>query len=174
MAESVNADLRAMIRDLAKRRDSVDRRQVYHALVQAKVWTPVSATSVMGDVQPADLQPLDREALGGLASFSVFTHQSAAESWQTEEAQGVVLRLERMAFADLLPTLLDAGAGSLYINPAAKFSGELYRHELETMLDGVKIIKRRQRMAAARVPEPEPTAAPDPPSWISRWFGWLK
>jgi len=174
MAEPINADLRSMIRDLAKRRDSIDRRQVYHALVQADVWTPVSATSIVGHVQPADLQPLDREALGGLASFSVFTHQSAAEAWQAEEAQGVVLRLERIAFVDLLPTLLDAGAGSLYINPAAKFSGELYRHELETMLAGVKTLKRRLRMAAARASEPEPIAEPETASWMSRWFGWLK
>ena len=174
MAEPINADLRAMIRDLAKRRDSIDRRQVYHALVQADIWTPVSATSVAGDVQPADLQPLDREALGGLASFAVFTHQSAAELWQSEEAQGVLLRLERMAFIDLLPTLLAAGAGSLYLNPAAKFSGELYRHELETMLSGVKTLKRRQQMAAAQARELVPPAEAKPASWMVRWFGWLK
>ena len=37
-----------------------------------------------------------------------------------------------MAFVDLLPLLLDAGAGSAFVNPAAKFTGELYRHELQT------------------------------------------
>ena len=77
MADQENIDLRTMIRDLAKRRDSVDRRQLYFALVKASVWTPVAANSAVGEVQPADLHPLDREALGGLASFAVFTHQVA-------------------------------------------------------------------------------------------------
>ena len=50
-----NADIRGMIRDLALKRDSIDRRQLYFALVQAEVWVPVSAKSAAGHVTPGDL-----------------------------------------------------------------------------------------------------------------------
>ena len=56
-----NSDIRGMIRDLALKRDSIDRRQLYFALIQAEVWVPVSVTSAAGHVTPGDLQPLDRE-----------------------------------------------------------------------------------------------------------------
>jgi|GEM_PF-2315568 len=175
MADQENIDLRTMIRDLAKRRDSVDRRQLYFALVKANVWTPVAANSAVGEVQPADLHPLDREALGGLASFAVFTHQASAELWQAEEAGSTMLRLEGIEFSTLLPILLDAGAGSLYLNPAARFSGELYRHELETMADGLRVLRRRTQMAQHREEAiDEPPAAEAEPSLFERLLAWIK
>lgn len=175
MADQENIDLRTMIRDLAKRRDSVDRRQLYFALVKARVWTPVAANSAVGEVQPGDLHPLDREALGGLASFAVFTHQAAAEMWQAEEAGTTMLRLEGIDFSTLLPTLLDAGAGSLYLNPAGRFSGELYRHELETMSEGLRVMRRRSQLAQHRVEamEAEPSEVAHV-SWFERLFAWMK
>ena len=162
-----NSDIRGMIRDLALKRDSIDRRQLYFALIQAEVWVPVSVTSAAGHVTPGDLQPLDREALGGLAAFAFFTHLAEAEDWQTEEAGSEQLRLERMAFVDLLPLLLDAGAGSAFINPAAKFTGELYRHELQTILDGAR------RIAARTPPTPpeDPVDSPLARSWWQRLLG---
>ena len=69
-----NSDIRGMIRDLALKRDSIDRRQLYFALIKAEVWVPVSAQSAAGHVAPGDLHPLDREALGGLAAFAFFIH----------------------------------------------------------------------------------------------------
>jgi hypothetical protein len=144
MVEGVNNELRTMIRDLALRRESHDRRQLYWALIQAQLWTPVRSTSAEGHVQPADLHPLDREALGGLASYGVFTHEQAAEGWQASGTEASGLRLERIRFVDLLPLLIDAGAGSLYINPDSKFSGELYRHELETCLEGARKLAARK------------------------------
>ena len=150
-----NTELRSMVRDLAKRRDSIDRRQLYYALVQTEVWVPVSVQSSVGHVQPGDLHPLDREALGGLASFGFFTHEAAAKTWQGEEGEGIALRLERIAFAELLPLLLNAGAGSAYINPASKFSGEFYRHELETMHEGARALARR-KLSAQHTPAPPP------------------
>ncbi len=162
-----NSDIRGMIRDLALKRDSIDRRQLYFALIKAEVWVPVSAQSAAGHVVPGDLHPLDREALGGLAAFALFTHTAAAEAWQAAEAGAEQLRLERMALVDVLPLLLDAGAGSAFINPAAKFSGELYRHELQTMLDGAR------RLAARPSPMPadEPVEAPAVRSWWQRLLG---
>lgn len=162
-----NGDIRGMIRDLALKRDSIDRRQLYFALIKAEVWVPVSAHSASGHVTPGDLQPLDREALGGLGAFAFFTHLGAAESWQAEEAGTEQLRVERMAFVDLLPLLLDAGAGSAFLNPGAKFTGELYRHELQTILDGAK------RIAARTPPEPpeDPVESPPERAWWQRLLG---
>lgn len=152
MVEGVNGELRTLIRDLALRRESHDRRQLYWALIQAQLWTPVRLTSAVGHVQPGDLHPLDCEALGGLASYGVFTHEQAAEGWQASGVDTSGLRLERIRFVDLLPLLIDAGVGSLYINPDAKFSGELYRHELETCLDGARKVEARQ---ASEKPAPK-------------------
>jgi hypothetical protein len=179
MAESDNNDLRTLVRDLATRRNSVDRRQLYFALIEAEVWTPVSANSAAAHLQPGDLHPLDREALGGLASFSFFSHQAAAEAWQKAEAEGIALRLERLMFVDLLPLLIDAGAGSAFINPEAKFSGELYRHELETILQGAKTIAARKAMRSAaqsvvETPEPDAPLEEPRPSFWRRMFGWMK
>ena len=177
MTETVNSDLRTLVRDLAKRRDSVDRRQLYFALIQAEVWTPVTPSSAVGHVQPGDLEPLDREALGGLASFAFFTHEAAASVWQAEEAGGRTLRLERISFVELLPLLLDAGAGSAYLNPAARYSGELYRHELETMLEGARTLARRSAASAsvqsAAVDDDIAASAADLTLW-ERLTGWLK
>ena len=157
-----------MVRDLAKRRDSIDRRQLYYALVKAVVWTPVSASSAVGHIEPGDLHPLDREGLAGRASFAFFSHEAAAKAWQDEEGQGTSLRLERIEFVDLLPLLLGAGAGSAYINPAGKFTGEFYRHELETMMTGAQ--KLASRSAAVR--EPQPMETPQSTFWqrIRRWW----
>ena len=173
MKEAVNSDLRSLIRDLALRRESHDRRQLYWALIQSHVWTAVHVDAAPGSIQPGDLHPLDREALGGMASFGVFTHQAAADQWQSDEGEGVPLRLERIEFGDFLPILLAAGAGSLYLNPSAKYSGELYRHELETCLDGYRKLSRRNRQIRAQaVAEPQ-QEEPTPSKW-SRWFGWLR
>ena len=49
-----NSDIRGMIRDLALKRDSIDRRQLYFALIKAEVWAPVSAKSATGHVSPGD------------------------------------------------------------------------------------------------------------------------
>ena len=155
------------------RRESHDRRQLYWALVKAEIFIPVRVEAALGSIQPADLHPLDREALGGMASFGVFTHQAAAEQWQKEEGEGIPLRLERIGFVDFLPILLAAGAGSLYLNPGAKYCGELYRHELETCLEGSRKLARRNRQADSNVAvEPQQD---DPTSSIwSRLVGWLR
>ena len=175
MTEATNADLRSLIRDLALRRESHDRRQLYWALIKAEILTPVRLAAAPSAIQPADLHPLDREALGGMASFGVFTHQAAADQWQQDEGSGVPLRLERIGFISFLPLLLDAGAGSLYLNPSAKYSGELYRHELETCLEGSRKLARRQReVSVEKTAEPEPKQEEAPPSKWSRWFGWLR
>ena len=71
MSAPENSDLRTLIRDLAMRRESHDRRQLYWALISADVLTPVSVDSAEANIQPGDLHPLDREALGGMASFSL-------------------------------------------------------------------------------------------------------
>jgi len=143
MSAPENNDLRTLIRDLALRRESHDRRQLYWALIKAQVWTPVNVDSAESHLQPADLHPLDREALGGMASFSVFTHEGAAATWQADEGAGIALRLQHISFVDFLPLVLGAGAGSVYLNPSAKYSGELYRHELQTCLDGAEKLARR-------------------------------
>ena len=172
MPEPTNSDLRTMVRDLAKKRDSIDRRQLYFALIQAVVWTPVTASSAIGHLSPGDLHPLDCEGLDGLASFSFFTHEGAAENWQAEKGRGSSLRLERIRFTDLLPLLLDAGAGSAFINPEAKFSGELYRHELETMLDGARKLARRSVTGPKSAPTNPAPAQPESASLWSRIVGW--
>ena len=166
-----NSDIRGMIRDLALKRDSIDRRQLYFALIKAEVWVPVSAKSATGHVSPGDLHPLDQEALGGLAAFAFFTHLGAAEGWQGDEAGTEQLRLERMPFVDLLPLLLDAGAGSAFINPAAKFTGELYKHELQTILDGARrLVARASAASPAEVAE-DPVESPVARSWWQRLLG---
>ena len=175
MTEPENADLRSLIRDLAMRRESHDRRQLYWALIRATVWSPVRLEAVPSDIAPADLQPLDREALGGLASFGIFTHQQAAERWQDEEKPDVPLRLERISVVDFLPIVLDAGAGSLYLNPGAKFTGELYRHELETCLEGARKLIRRERLIEKAAQQQQSAAPePQPSSFWSRVKAWLQ
>ena len=170
MSDRANIDLREMVRDLARKRDSIDRRQVYFALIQAEVWTPVTASSAVGHLCPADLYPLDYEALANGASFAFFSHQSVADAWQNTVRPSEPLRLERIAFIDLLPLFIDAGAGSVFINPEAKFTGEFYRHELETILAGARKLARR----SANVTRPEPPE-PGPPTGLwERITGWWK
>jgi hypothetical protein len=171
MVDGVNSELRRMIRDLAMRRDSHDRRQLYWMLIKAQLWTPVRSTSAVGHVQPGDLHPLDREALGGMASYSAFTHEQAAEGWQASGPHTQGLRLERIHFTDLLPLLIDAGAGSMYINPESKYSGELYRHELETCLEGARKVAAKQGQRTARTMEVD-SADPTPRLWacIRSWL----
>jgi len=174
MSASENNDLRTLIRDLAMRRESHDRRQLYWALIKAEVWTPVTVDSAESHIQPADLHPLDREALGGMASFSVFTHDAAASAWQASEGVGVALRLERISFVDFLPLVLDAGAGSLYLNPGSKYSGELYRHELDTCLDGARKIARRSVNTPVADVVPEPAESEGDRSIWTRIWGLFK
>ena len=175
MPQSDNTELRTLIRDLAMRRESHDRRQLYWALIQAEVWVPVRLESVPSDISPADLQPLDREALGGLASFGAFTHQQAAEQWQDEDKPDVPLRLEHIAMSDFLPIVLNAGAGSLYLNPGAKFTGELYRHELETCLEGVRKLARREKlMAHAESQQTSTELEPEPRSFWQKFKAWVQ
>ena len=171
MVDGVNSELRTMIRDLALRRESHDRRQLYWMLIRAQLWTPVRVDSAAGHVQPGDLHPLDCEALGGLAAYSVFTHEQAAEGWQASGPHPQGLRLERIHFTDLLPLLIEAGAGSMYINPEAKYSGELYRHELKTCLEGARKVAAQQGQRTARPTEVD-LAEPTPRLW-DRICSWL-
>jgi hypothetical protein len=150
-----NTELRQLIRDLAKKRDSHERTKLYWALTNAELLMPVRVDAVEGEVNPGDLHPLNREALGGLASFAVFTHLSAAEAWQSADAEGVPLRLERISFENALNLMLAAGVGSMFINPEAKFTGELYRHELETCRDGIQKLQARQARHEAMSQEEE-------------------
>ena len=69
-----NGEIRGMIRDLALKRDSIDRRQLYFALIKSEAWVPVSAKSAAGHVTPGDLQPLDREALGVTRELEALQH----------------------------------------------------------------------------------------------------
>jgi len=180
MSAKTNLDLRVLIRDLATHRDSVDRRQLYWALIMADLWVPARADSAPGHLQPGDLQPLDRAGPGGMASFAAFTHEDAARLWQDDEGADLPLRLEKIAVADLLPIVLDAGAGSLMLNVASNYGGELYRHELETCVDGIRKLAKRQAAAAASeatVSEPAapetPTEDPDARTLWQRLTGWL-
>jgi len=172
MSQAENADLRGMVRDLALHRESHDRRQLYWTLIQSTLLTAVRLESVPSDVSPADLHPLDREALGGLAAFAVFTHAEAAAHWQSAEGEGVPLRLERISFVSFLPIVLAAGVGSLYINPGAKYAGELYRHELETCLDGARKLAQRIAREPAQTTN-ETDQSPASSKW-ERWVGWLR
>ena len=180
MAQAENTDLRTLIRDLAMRRESHDRRQLYWALIVAKVWTPVRVDSPVSDISPADLHPLDREALGGLASFAVFTHPEAAKQWQVDEKVDVPLRLEHIGLTDFLSIVLDAGAGSLYLNPGSKYTGELYRHELETCLDGARKLARREKMMCSAEPQDASLASqpellqPESTSLWARLMAWIQ
>jgi len=171
MVKGVNSELRTMIRDLALRRESHDRRNLYWTLLQAQIWTPVRVESAPGHVQPGDLHPLNCEALDGMASYCIFTHDQAAAGWQACSSDTQGLRLERIHFVPLLPLLLDAGAGSLYINPEAKFSGELYRHELETCMEGARKLAAKP---VQRVIDPDEALTPASASGLwDRLRAWL-
>jgi len=167
MSRPDNQELRHLIRDIALQRESHDRRELYWALIHADVLTAVRLDAPEGHITPADLHPLDKAPLAGRAAFGVFTHLKPAEQWQADSATGTALRLERLPFAEALPLLLDAGAGSVFINPSGKYTGELYRHELETCLDAIKKLKARQARHQA-VAEQADVASPSPQGWFAR------
>ncbi len=171
MVEGFNSELRTTIRGLALQRGSRDRRQLYWALIKAQVWTPVRVASAAGHVLPGDLHPLYGETLGGSASYCIFTHEPAAEGWQRSTSDTQELRLERIQFVDLLPLLIAGGVGSLYINPEAKFSGELYRHELETCLEGARKVAAQQGQRTGHTMEGG-SIGPAPRLW-DRIRSWL-
>ena len=135
MKDAVNADLRNLIRDLALRRESHDRRQLYWALIKPRF----SHRCVWKQLQDRyNLPTFTRWIVRRLAVWPrlVFLRISG-RAVAKGRRRGDSPSFGKNDFVDFLPILLGAGAGSLYLNPSAKYSGELYRHELQTCLDGL-------------------------------------
>ena len=76
--------------------------------------------------------------LHGRPSAAVFTSREHASTWRAEHEEYVL-----MNGTDLFAALVRTRIGSVQINPAGPIGGELYRHEVETVAEGGRILRLR-------------------------------
>ncbi len=110
------------MRTLAQARDMSTRQGVYLLLVRAHL-----ALLVQGD------RPHAVEVTGGAPIYAVFTDWSALDAFDPRIQPHRV-----MPGHELFPHLAAHEIGGLLINPGGRVGGELYRHEVLTVCDGIR------------------------------------
>ncbi|MEE2643503.1 MAG: SseB family protein [Myxococcota bacterium] len=127
-------EIEAAMRHLSKEKTIAARRGLYMLLAKGSL---LLATETQDNSSLIKLIVDDRERSSAL----IFT------SWAS------LLRFEprglpycRLAGTELFPLLQELGADTLAINPRGEVGGELYRHEIESICEGLERIRgRRER-----------------------------
>ena len=113
-----NSELLGTMRQLSIKRTHELRLELYRKLLNATVIVALDG----------DGEPLVVDMIGAFPSFAVFTD---AKSMLIYDSRGGNHRVDYGI--NIFPMLLDAGAGSVFINPKCDVRGELYQSELKTL-----------------------------------------
>jgi len=141
--EPDNARLIRAMKMAARIRDDATRKKLYHAIISSKLWLAVSVPwSVTEPLATEDLESAGD--LQGRPSAAVFTCREYALKWREDHEQFVLVDA-----TDLFSALIKTRIGSVQINPAGPTGGELYRHEVETIAEGGRILRLRAQAADA-------------------------
>ena len=138
-----NARLIRAMKMAARVRNDSNRKRLYHALVGSELWFAVQG-GWTGEGALATENIVCAGELHGRPSAAVFTSKEFAKKWRAEHEEYVL-----MNGTDLFAALIETKVGSVQINPAGPIGGELYRHEVETIAEGGRILRLRAEAAAS-------------------------
>ena len=138
-----NARLIRAMKMAARLRDDSSRKRLYHALVSGELWFAVQG-GWNASTPLTDENIVCAGELHGRPSAALFTAKEYALKWRAEHKEYVL-----MNGTDLFGALIQTKVGSVQINPAGPVGGELYRHEVETIAEGGRILRLRAEAAAS-------------------------
>ena len=128
-----NPRMLATMRAMARHPSNESRRDVYASLVNATLLVPLAGDEV--DEGPDSFQVL--ELLEGLPVFAAFSDWNALRSWSPRGC-----RYEAVHGSELFEQLLERHCASLLINPGGDLGGELFRNEIEMIVEGIGAYRR--------------------------------
>ncbi len=138
-----NARLVRAMKMAARVRSDSNRKRLYHALVSSELWFAVQGGwTGEGTLQTEHV--VCAGELHGRPSAAIFTSRENAEKWRADHQEFVL-----MNGTDLFGALIQTTISSVQINPAGPVGGELYRHEVETIAEGGRILRLRAEAAAS-------------------------
>lgn len=130
-----NDELVASMRNLAEQRSSEARHRMYTELVNATLLIPVRPEA------PEEVQSgedfLVTDTLEGHPVFLAFSDWDSLRRWNPRGWSYVPLH-----GSEFFELTLERDLGSVQINPRGEVGGELYRHEVEMLVEGVRNYRR--------------------------------
>ena len=132
-----NARLIRAMKMVARVRNDANRKKLYHALVSSELWFAVQG-GWNGEGPLTTENVVCAGEIHGRPSAALFTSKDNAQAWREEHEEFVL-----MNGTDLFGALIQTKIGSVQINPAGPIGGELYRHEVETVAEGGRILRLR-------------------------------
>ena len=141
--EPNNARLIRAMKMAARVRNDANRKRLYHALVGSELWFAVQG-GWTGEEALTTENVVCAGDLDGRPSAALFTAKENAVKWRPEHTEYIL-----MNGTDLFAALIQTKIGSVQINPAGPIGGELYRHEVETVAEGGRILRLRAEAAAS-------------------------
>jgi len=140
--EPDNVRLIRAMKMAARVRNDASRQKLYHAIVASNLWLAVKAP--WSSETPLATEDIESAGdLQGRPSAAVFTSREYATKWRAEHQDFIL-----MDGTDLFGALIKTTIGSVQINPAGPVGGELYRHEVETIAEGGRILRLRAQAAS--------------------------
>jgi hypothetical protein len=137
--EPDNARLIRAMKMAARVRNDANRKKLYHAIVASHLWLAVRTP--WNTETPLATEAIESAGdLQGRPSAAVFTCKEYGAKWRAEHENFVLLN-----GTDLFGALIQTEIGSVQINPAGPVGGELYRHEVETIAEGGRILRLREQ-----------------------------
>lgn len=135
--EPDNARLIRAMKMAARVRNDANRKKLYHAIVASRLWLAVRTP--WNTKTPLATEVIESAGdLQGRPCAAVFTCKEYAAKWRADHENFVLLN-----GTDLFGALIQTKIGSVQINPAGPVGGELYRHEVETIAEGARILRLR-------------------------------
>ena len=126
-----NEDLVSSMRQLARTRSGDARRRMYTELVNATLLIPVNPEA------PDELEGGDEflvtDTLDGHPVFLAFSDWDSLRRWNPRGWCYVPVH-----GSEFFELTLERDLGSVQINPNGEVGGELYRHEIEMLVEGVR------------------------------------
>jgi len=133
-----NDDLVEAMRRLATTRDHGDRIQLYNTLVNATLLVPFAPAAPDSADGPDAWCELDGDPSKPV--FAAFTDWPHLRMWSLEFTE-----YQPLHGAEFLEEIIATPAAGLRINPSGEVGGELFRHELETIVKGIRQWRGRAR-----------------------------
>lgn len=125
-----NEEVVENMRRLASTRDHGDRLRMYNSLVNGTLLVPFSPDANESADGPDAWCELDGDPANPV--FGVFTDWAHLRMWSLE-----ITEYQPVHGAEFFEEIVETAAVGLRINPGGDVGGELYRHELDTIVKGI-------------------------------------
>lgn len=125
-----NDEVVEAMRRLASSRSHDDRLRLYNELVNATFLVPVSPDADVSDDGPDAWVNLEDPSQ---IVFAVFTDLPQMRAWKLDADEYLPTH-----GAEFFEEFMESGAVGLRINPGGTVGGELYRHEVELIVKGIR------------------------------------